>query len=188
MDILEGLNPAQREAAETIEGPLLILAGPGSGKTRVITQRIAYLVRVVGVNPRRIMAVTFTNKAAREMRERLQLLLAGSIEHLSVGTFHAACAAILRRDGEAMGLSSKYAIYDDEDQISLIKRSLQDLAIDPKRYPPRSFQSAISSAKSQMVTAEGLRAARAQLLRGGGVPGLPAVRDPPGTEPGAGFR
>jgi DNA helicase II / ATP-dependent DNA helicase PcrA len=154
MDILEGLNPAQREAAETIEGPLLILAGPGSGKTRVITQRIAYLVRVVGVNPRRIMAVTFTNKAAREMRERLQLLLAGSIEHLSVGTFHAACAAILRRDGEAMGLSSKYAIYDDEDQISLIKRSLQDLAIDPKRYPPRSLQSAISSAKSQLVTAE----------------------------------
>lgn len=155
MDILEGLNPAQREAAETTEGPLLILAGPGSGKTRVITHRMAYLVRVVGINPRRIMAVTFTNKAAREMRERLQVLLAGSVEHLSVGTFHAACAAILRRDGEALGLSPRYAIYDDEDQLGLIKRSLQDLGIDPKRYPPRSFQSAISSAKSQMVTSAG---------------------------------
>ncbi len=155
MDILEGLNPAQREAAETTEGPLLILAGPGSGKTRVITHRMAYLVRVVGINPRRIMAVTFTNKAAREMRERLQVLLAGSVEHLSVGTFHAACAAILRRDGEALGLSPRYAIYDDEDQLGLIKRSLQDLGIDPKRYPPRSFQSAISSAKSQMITSAG---------------------------------
>ena len=155
MDILEGLNPAQREAAETTEGPLLILAGPGSGKTRVITHRIAYLVRVVGINPRRIMAVTFTNKAAREMRERLQVLLAGSVEHLSVGTFHAACAAILRRDGEALGLSPRYAIYDDEDQLGLIKRSLQDLGIDPKRYPPRSFQSTISSAKSQMITSAG---------------------------------
>ncbi len=156
MDILDILNPAQRQAAETIEGPLLILAGPGSGKTRVITHRIAYLVRVVGVNPRRIMAVTFTNKAAREMRERLQLLLAGSIEHLSVGTFHATCAAILRRDGQAMGLSPRYAIYDDEDQINLIKRSLQELGIDPKQYPPRTFQNAISSAKSQLVSAEGL--------------------------------
>ncbi len=155
MDILEILNPAQRQAAETIEGPLLILAGPGSGKTRVITHRIAYLVRTVGVNPRRIMAVTFTNKAAREMRERLQLLLAGSVEQLSVGTFHAACAAILRRDGQVMGLNPRYAIYDDEDQISLIKRSLQDLGIDPKQYPPRTFQNAISAAKSQLVTAEG---------------------------------
>ncbi len=133
MNILEGLNPAQRAAAETIEGPLLILAGPGSGKTRVITHRIAYLVKVIGINPRRIMAVTFTNKAAKEMRERLQVLLAGSVEHLSVGTFHAACAAILRRDGEAMGLSSKYAIYDDDDQINLIKRSLQDLILDNKK-------------------------------------------------------
>src|SRR5512136_1855731 len=154
MDILEGLNPAQRAAAETIEGPLLILAGPGSGKTRVITHRIAYLVKVIGINPRRIMAVTFTNKAAREMRERLQALLAGSVEHLSVSTFHAACAAILRRDGQAMGLSPKYAIYDDDDQINLIKRSLQDLSLDPKQYPPKTFQNAISSAKSQLVTAD----------------------------------
>jgi len=154
MDILEGLNPAQREAAETIEGPLLILAGPGSGKTRVITHRIAYLVKVVGVNPRRIMAVTFTNKAAREMRERLQVLLAGSVEHLSLGTFHAICAGILRRDGQAMGLNPKYAIYDDDDQLNLIKRSLQDLGLDPKQYPPKTFQNAISNAKSQLVTAE----------------------------------
>ena len=154
MDILEGLNPAQREAAETVEGPLLILAGPGSGKTGVITHRIAYLVKVVGVNPRRIMAVTFTNKAAREMRDRLQVLLAGSLEHLSVGTFHAICAGILRRDGQAMGLSPKFVIYDDDDQLNLIKRSLQDLGIDPKRYPPKTFQNAISSAKSQLITPE----------------------------------
>jgi DNA helicase-2/ATP-dependent DNA helicase PcrA len=153
-DILEGLNPAQRQAAETIEGPLLILAGPGSGKTRVITHRIAYLVTVVGINPRRIMAVTFTNKAAKEMRERLQVLLAGSVEHLSVGTFHAACAGILRRDGQAMGLTSKFVIYDDDDQINIIKRSLQDLNLDPKQYPPKTFQNAISSAKSQLITSE----------------------------------
>ncbi len=154
MDILEGLNPPQREAVETIEGPLLILAGPGSGKTRVITHRIAYLVRVVGVNPRRIMAVTFTNKAAREMRERLQGLLGGSIEQVSLGTFHAICAATLRRDGQAMGLNPKYAIYDDDDQLNVIKRVLQDLGLDPKRYPPRTFQNHISAAKSQIISAE----------------------------------
>ncbi|MDM7999919.1 MAG: UvrD-helicase domain-containing protein [Dehalococcoidia bacterium] len=154
MDILQGLNAAQREAVETIEGPLLILAGPGSGKTRVITHRIAYLVRVVGINPRRIMAVTFTNKAAREMRDRLQVLLAGSVEHLSVSTFHAACAAILRRDGQAIGLSPKYAIYDDEDQLNVMKRSLQDLGLDPKKFPPKTFQNAISAAKSQLITAD----------------------------------
>ena len=154
MDILEGLNPPQREAVETIEGPLLILAGPGSGKTRVITHRIAYLVRVVGVNPRRIMAVTFTNKAAKEMRERLQGLLGGSIEQVSLGTFHAICAATLRRDGQAMGLNPKYAIYDDDDQLNVIKRAMQDLGLDPKRYPPRTFQNHISAAKSQIISAE----------------------------------
>jgi len=119
IDILAELNPAQREAVETISGPLLILAGPGSGKTRVITHRVAYLIRVCGVSPHRIMAVTFTNKAAREMEERLHRLVSGSVRDLTLGTFHAICARILRRDGKAMGIDSRFVIYDDDDQISL---------------------------------------------------------------------
>ena len=97
MDILKDLNPAQKEAVESIDGPLLILAGPGSGKTRVITHRIAYLVRTCGINPHRIMAVTFTNKAAREMEARLMQLVSGSYQELTLGTFHAICVRILRR-------------------------------------------------------------------------------------------
>jgi len=154
MDVLEGLNPPQIEAVETIEGPLLILAGPGSGKTRVITHRIAYLVKVWRINPRRIMAVTFTNKAAREMRERLYNLLGRSVEELTVGTFHATCAAILRRHGKAIGIDSRFVIYDDEDQLGLIKRSLQELDLDPKRYPPKAFHPAIRQAKSHLITPE----------------------------------
>ncbi|MBN1693031.1 MAG: UvrD-helicase domain-containing protein [Dehalococcoidales bacterium] len=150
MDILDGLNPAQKEAVEAINGPVLILAGPGSGKTRVITHRVAYLIRVVGVNPRSIMAVTFTNKAAREMEERLNRLVSASVRDLTLGTFHAICARILRQDGKAIGVDKKFSIYDDDDQISLIKRSLQDLALDPKQFAPRALQSVISSAKSQM--------------------------------------
>jgi DNA helicase-2/ATP-dependent DNA helicase PcrA len=152
MDILAELNPAQREAVEAINGPVLILAGPGSGKTRVITHRVAYLIKVVGVNPRRIMAVTFTNKAAREMEERLNKLVSGQVKDLTLGTFHAICARILRRDGKAIGIDPKFVIYDDDDQISLLKRSLQDLGLDPKQFAPRALQSAITAAKSQMLT------------------------------------
>ncbi|HUT68501.1 MAG TPA: UvrD-helicase domain-containing protein [Dehalococcoidales bacterium] len=152
MDILAELNPAQREAVEAIDGPVLILAGPGSGKTRVITHRVAYLIRVVGVNPRRIMAVTFTNKAAREMEERLNKLVSGSVKDLTLGTFHAICARILRMDGKAIGIDSKFTIYDDDDQISLLKRSLQEIGLDPKQYAPRAIQSAITAAKSQLIT------------------------------------
>ena len=152
MDILADLNPAQKEAVETIEGPVLILAGPGSGKTRVITHRVAYLVRVCGVSPRRIMAVTFTNKAAREMEARLSKLVSGSVQDLTLGTFHAICARILRIDGKAIGVDPQYTIYDDDDQVSLIKRSLQDINLDPKQYAPRAIQSAITAAKSQMLT------------------------------------
>jgi DNA helicase II / ATP-dependent DNA helicase PcrA len=151
MDILAGLNPAQKEAVEAINGPVLILAGPGSGKTRVITHRVAYLIKVVGVNPRRIMAVTFTNKAAREMEERLDKLVSGSVQNITLGTFHAICARILRQDGKAIGIDNKFSIYDDDDQISLIKRALQDLALDPKQFAPRALQSVISNAKSQML-------------------------------------
>jgi DNA helicase-2/ATP-dependent DNA helicase PcrA len=151
MDILADLNPAQKEAVEAIKGPVLILAGPGSGKTRVITHRVAYLIRVVGVNPRRIMAVTFTNKAAREMEARLNKLVSASVKDLTIGTFHAICARILRQDGRAVGVDKKFVIYDDDDQISLLKRSLQDLNLDPKQFAPRAIQSVISSAKSQML-------------------------------------
>jgi DNA helicase-2/ATP-dependent DNA helicase PcrA len=151
VDILADLNPAQKEAVEAINGPVLILAGPGSGKTRVITHRVAYLIRVVGVNPRRIMAVTFTNKAAREMEARLNKLVSTSVKDLTLGTFHAICARILRQDGKAIDIDKKFVIYDDDDQISVIKRSLQDIALDPKQFAPRALQEVISSAKSQLL-------------------------------------
>jgi DNA helicase-2/ATP-dependent DNA helicase PcrA len=156
MDVLAELNPAQKQAVEAINGPVLILAGPGSGKTRVITHRIAYLIKVVGVSPRRIMAVTFTNKAAREMEERLHRLVSASVKDLTLGTFHAICARILRQDGRAIGIDPKFVIYDDDDQISLVKKSLQDLALDPKQFAPRALLSVISNAKSQMLGPEDL--------------------------------
>jgi len=152
VDILTELNPAQREAVEAISGPLLILAGPGSGKTRVIAHRVAYLIKVCGVSPHRIMAVTFTNKAAREMKERLQHLVSGSAGDLTLGTFHAICARILRQDGKAIGVNSRFVIYDDDDQISLIKRGIQQVGLDPKQYAPRAIASAISAAKSSLLT------------------------------------
>jgi DNA helicase-2/ATP-dependent DNA helicase PcrA len=156
LEVLEGLNPPQREAVETIQGPLLIIAGPGSGKTRVITHRIAYLVRVCGVSPYRVAAVTFTNKAAREMRDRLDRLVGGSSKSLTVGTFHAFCALLLRRDGSSIGLDSNYSIYDSDDQLALIKRSMELADLDPKRHHPRAVQSVISRAKSVLVDSRGL--------------------------------
>ena len=152
MDILSELNPAQREAVETISGPVLILAGPGSGKTRVITHRIAYLIKVCGVSPRRIMAVTFTNKAARAMAERLYQLVPGSAAELTIGTFHAICARILRIEGKPIGVDPGFVIYDSDDQISLLKRCLLAVGLDPKQYAPRAIQSAISAAKSALLT------------------------------------
>jgi DNA helicase-2/ATP-dependent DNA helicase PcrA len=152
MDILAELNPAQRQAVEAIEGPVLILAGPGSGKTKVITHRVAYLIKVCGVSPHRIMAVTFTNKAAREMVERLNRLIGERmVGSLTIGTFHAICARILRRDGKAIGVDPKFVIYDDEDQLSLLKRVIQEVGLDPKQYAPRAVASAISAAKSTMI-------------------------------------
>jgi len=151
MDILATLNPAQREAVEAIEGPVLILAGPGSGKTRVITHRVAHLIKLCGVSPHHIMAVTFTNKAAREMRERLEQLLGQAVEALTLGTFHAICARILRREGKAIGLDASFVIYDEEDQLSLTKQALEELNLDPKQYAPRALHSAISAAKSRLL-------------------------------------
>jgi len=151
MDILATLNPAQREAVETPEGPMLILAGPGSGKTRVITHRVAYLVKVCGVKPYNIMAVTFTNKAAREMEDRLGQLLGQTSEALTLGTFHAICARTLRREGGAIGLNPRFTIYDAEDQLNAIKQSLQEINLDPKQYSPHAIQSMISSAKSRLL-------------------------------------
>jgi DNA helicase-2/ATP-dependent DNA helicase PcrA len=152
MDILAELNPAQKEAVETIEGPVLILAGPGSGKTRVIAHRVAYLIKVCGVSPHRIMAVTFTNKAAREMEERLKRLIGVALGNLTIGTFHAICARILRRDGQAIGVDPRFVIYDEEDQLSLLKKAVQELDLDPKQYAPKAIASAITAAKSRTIT------------------------------------
>jgi DNA helicase-2/ATP-dependent DNA helicase PcrA len=151
MDILATLNRAQKEAVESIQGPVLILAGPGSGKTRVITHRVAYLVKLCGVNPHSIIAVTFTNKAAREMKERLEQLLGQALEALTLGTFHAICARILRREGKAIGLESSFVIYDEDDQLRLMKQVLEELNLDPKQYAPQALRSAISAAKSRLI-------------------------------------
>ena len=156
-NILSGLNERQREAVEAIDGPLLIVAGPGSGKTRLITSRIAYLLSVVGVYPSRIAAVTFTNKAAREMRARVDAVASYDAPRLTMGTFHAFCARTLRQDGEAIGLDRNFGIYDDSDQLDMIKRSMGELEIDTKQFAPRAILSAISGAKSQLLTAEGFR-------------------------------
>ena len=166
MDVLAGLNEPQREAVEAVDGPLLILAGPGSGKTRVITHRIAYLVRKRGVSPHSIAAVTFTNKAAREMRERLfgksqgdpaAPLLGGlwNMRHdFTVATFHALCARILRIDGEHIGLDRDFVIYDQEDQLEVVKQAMESQEIDNKRFPQRPILSAISAAKSGLIEAD----------------------------------
>jgi DNA helicase-2/ATP-dependent DNA helicase PcrA len=154
MDILSALNPEQRKAVEAINGPVLIIAGPGSGKTRVITHRIAYLVRVCGVSPHRIMAVTFTNKAAKEMVIRLNNLVSASVRDLTIGTFHSICVRILRQDGAVVGVEKDFVIYDNDDQLSLIKKCFASLNLDPKQYSASTILSHISNAKSRMLTAE----------------------------------
>ena len=161
-DLLAGLNDAQAEAVLCTEGPLLIVAGPGSGKTRVVTHRIAHLVRGCGVSPYRIAAVTFTNKAAREMRDRIEGLQVPDAGSVFAGTFHAFCARLLRRFGEGVGLDSNYTIYDSDDQLGLIKQSMQLAEVDEKRISPRGVQGIISRAKSLLLGSEGL-AKQAQL-------------------------
>jgi DNA helicase-2/ATP-dependent DNA helicase PcrA len=151
MDVLEGLNEAQREAVEAIEGPVLVLAGPGSGKTKVLVHRAAYLIKVCGLPPYSIMAVTFTNKAAREMKERLYKLLGDRVEELTVGTFHAICARILRREGPAIGIPSSFVIYDEEDQLSAVRQAVRELNLNEKLYRPPALLQAISRLKAELI-------------------------------------
>ena len=149
--ILEGLNSQQLAAVTYGDGAMLILAGPGSGKTRVITHRVAHLVRERRIAPWRILAVTFTNKAAKEMRERAGRLLGDDAAALHMGTFHAMCARWLRTDGKDIGINPAFVIYDDSDQVGLMKRVLEEIHVDPRRFTPRSVLSAISNAKSELI-------------------------------------
>ena len=150
--ILAGLNDQQKEAVLTTEGPLLIMAGAGSGKTRVLTHRIAYLIQERGVLPWQILAITFTNKAAKEMRERVQKLLGDDANDVWVSTFHALCVRILRRESEKIGYSRSFTIADSSEQLTLIKRILRQLNLDPKQYDPKAILGAISQAKNDLKT------------------------------------
>ena len=153
-DVLQGLSPRQREAVQHENGPLLIVAGPGSGKTRVMAHRVAYLIEERDVAPWRILAVTFTNKAARELRDRCDSLVPESADALQVRTFHSFCAQVLRTFPESAGLEPGYSIYDEDDQARTVRRVLEELGEDPKQFPPRALLSAISNAKNRMVGPE----------------------------------
>jgi ATP-dependent DNA helicase UvrD/PcrA len=148
---LADLNPPQREAVLATEGPLLVIAGAGSGKTRVLTYRVAHLIHAVGAKPNEILAITFTNKAAGEMKERLENLLGPRSRGLWVLTFHAACGRILRREAQRLGYRSNFTIYDQADQIRLVKQCLEELERDPKRFTPRGIHEQISNAKNRLV-------------------------------------
>ena len=149
---LATLNPAQREAVLHTEGPLLVIAGAGSGKTRVLTHRVAHLISAIGVKPNEILAITFTNKAAGEMRERLTTMLGPVARSIWILTFHAACGRILRSEAERLGYKSNFTIYDSADQVRLVKQVLEELDKDPKRFVPRGVHAQISNAKNQLVT------------------------------------
>src|SRR5437588_9055950 len=151
---LANLNPAQREAVLATEGPLLVIAGAGSGKTRVLTYRVAHLLNACGVKPNEILAITFKNKAAGEMRERLEDLLGPVARAIWILTFHAACGRILRREAPRLGYRSNFTTYDSADQIRLTKQCLEELDRDPKRFTPRGIHAQISNAKNQLVGPE----------------------------------
>ena len=153
-ELLGGLNPQQRDAVTHGEGPLLILAGAGSGKTRVLTHRIAYLVVTEGAKPSEILAITFTNKAANEMRERAELLVGRRVRAMWVLTFHAACARMLRAHADKLGYTRSFTIYDQADSRRLVKRCLEDGGFDPKRFTPAAVHSQISDAKNRLRDAE----------------------------------
>ena len=145
-DLVEGLNPPQREAVLHGEGPLLVLAGAGSGKTRVLTHRVARLIGEAGVAPHEILAITFTNKAAGEMRERISRLVGPRARAIWACTFHSACVRILRREAEEAGYPRDFSIYDGDDQLRLIRRCLVEEEVDPKRVAPKAVQARISDA------------------------------------------
>ncbi len=152
MNTMEGMNPQQQEAVEYTEGPLLILAGAGSGKTRVLTHRIAYLMEEKGVKPWNIMAITFTNKAAQEMRERVDQIAGFGAESVWVSTFHSSCVRILRRYIDRLGYDNRFTIYDTEDSKTVMKEMIRRLDLDPKIYKERNLLSKISAAKNEMIT------------------------------------
>jgi len=152
--LLANLNEQQQAAVKTTEGPLLIMAGAGSGKTRVLTHRIAYLLAEKQVAPWNILAITFTNKAAREMKERVQALLGGAAEEIWISTFHSMCVRILRRDIDRIGIDRNFSILDTTDQLSVLKNILKEKNIDPKKFDPRSILGTISSAKNELLSPE----------------------------------
>lgn len=152
--LLNGLNPEQQNAVKATNGPLLIMAGAGSGKTRVLTHRIAYLMVEKGVNPYNILAITFTNKASREMRDRIYKMMGGAAEEIWISTFHSMCVKILRRDIDRIGFNRNFTILDTTDQQSVIKGILKDKNIDPKKFDPRAILGSISSAKNEMIDPE----------------------------------
>ena len=152
--LLNGLNPEQQNAVKATDGPLLLMAGAGSGKTRVLTHRIAYLIVEKRVNPYNILAITFTNKAAREMRERIGKMMGGAAEEIWISTFHSMCVRILRRDIDRMGFNRNFTILDTGDQQSVVKGILKDKNLDPKKYDPRAILGAISSAKNELIDPE----------------------------------
>jgi DNA helicase-2/ATP-dependent DNA helicase PcrA len=151
---LADLNDAQREAVTTTEGPLLVIAGAGSGKTRVLSYRVAHLLAACGVEPNEILAITFTNKAAGEMRERIEAMVGPAARAIWILTFHAACGRILRREAPRIGYRSNFTIYDQADQVRLVKACLDELERDPKRFVPRGIHAQISNAKNQLVGPE----------------------------------
>jgi len=159
--LLEGLNPQQRAAVVHEGSPLLIVAGAGSGKTRVLTHRIAYLLGERKVHPGAILAITFTNKAAGEMKERVTALVGGRAKAMWVSTFHSACVRVLRREAAQLGMKSTFSIYDQADSQRLMTLVCRDLDLDPKRYPPRSFSAQVSNLKNDLVDHETF-AARAE--------------------------
>ena len=154
MDYLDNLNPPQLEAVLYGDGPLLILAGAGSGKTRVITCRIAHLIRERGVDAGNILAVTFTNKAANEMRERVERMLDVPLNRLWISTFHSACVRILRLHIDKLGYKRSFVIYDETDRASLLKACMADLRIDTEQYQPRAIGARISALKNNLTDAE----------------------------------
>jgi DNA helicase-2/ATP-dependent DNA helicase PcrA len=162
--LLAELNPAQREAVTHGAGPLLVLAGAGSGKTRVLTHRIAYLLATGQARPGEILAITFTNKAAQEMRERVEALVGRATRAMWVMTFHSACARIMRAEAERLGYSRGFTIYDEADSLRMVKRCMEELEIDPKRYPPRAIRSQISGAKNKLLDAEAMREAQGSVF------------------------